>query len=341
MAKLDFGLLPTAIGSMPHREPGPACGGMLKYLRALPAWPQLPKRSFLETMYAQFLEGFPGATLEEERLTVDTNLPLDRQFRQLQQDYEARDTKRYALPRDRASGFHAFLETALGNPRGVKGHITGPVSCGLSITDRERRPILYSDPFADALAKHLCLKAAWQEQRLASLGYPTIIFVDEPYMSVFGSAHFVLTREQVLDLLEKVLGGLQGVKGVHCCGNTDWSVLLATSAQVISFDAYNYGHTLSLYPQEVKAFLDRGGAIAWGIVPNEEEPLKKESLSSLRERLEEAMAPFARKGIPFNQLVSQGLLTPSCGLSGLSPESSLVALEKLVELSDSVRKRYG
>jgi hypothetical protein len=163
--------------------------------------------------------------------------------------------------------------------------------------------------------------------------------VDEPYMSVYGSAHFALGREQATALLETVLGGIQGVKGVHCCGNTDWSVLLSTSAQIISFDTYNYAHTLPLYPDEVKAFLDRGGAIAWGIVPNDEESLARETLSSLRDRLEEAMVPFTRKGIPLRQLLSQGLVTPSCGLAPLPPEASLRALELLSQLSQEMRKR--
>ncbi|MBU2009750.1 MAG: methionine synthase [Chloroflexi bacterium] len=339
MAKVEAGFLATAIGSMPHADPEAACQAVLRFLPHLPAWPQLPKRSFYEGMYLQFGEGLPGAIEEGERIFIDTNRDVDQPLRQLQDDYEAMAVDSYATSRERAAGFHAFLASRLGNPRAVKGQITGPISCGLSITDQDRKPILYHDIFSDALAKHLRLKAARQEKKLASLGYPTIIFVDEPYMSAFGSAHFALNREQATSLLETVLGGIQGVKGVHCCGNTDWSVLLSTSAQIISFDAYNYAHTLPLYPDEVKAFLGQGGAIAWGIIPNDEESLARETLSSLRDRLEEAMVPFTRKGIPHRQLLSQGLVTPSCGLAPLSPEASLRALELLSQLSQEMRKR--
>ncbi|HJW88516.1 MAG TPA: methionine synthase [Dehalococcoidia bacterium] len=339
MAKLEPGFLATAIGSMPYTSPEPACQAVLKFLPHLPAWPQLPKRSYYEGMYVQFGEGLPGVVEEGERIYIDTDRDVDQPLRQLQEDYEAMAVDSYAISRERAAGFHAFLASRLGTPRAVKGHLTGPISCGLSITDQERKPIIYHDIFSDALAKHLRLKAAWQEKKLASLGYPTIIFVDEPYMSVFGSAHFALSREQTTSLLETVLGGIRGVKGVHCCGNTDWSVLLSTSTQIISFDAYNYAHTLPLYPDEVKAFLGRGGAIAWGIVPNDEESLAGETLSSLRDRLEEAMGPFTRKGIPLRQLLSQGLVTPSCGLAPLSPEASLKALELLSQLSEEMRKK--
>ena len=137
------------------------------------------------------------------------------------------------------------------------------------------------------------------------------------------------------------MAGIGGLKGVHCCGNTDWSVLLDTSVDIISFDAYNYAQSLSLYPAEIKKFLDRGGTIAWGIVPNEEEALARESAASLQDRLEEAMAPFTRQDIRFKQLIAQGLLTPSCGLGSIATEEATArALELLTELSIKIRKRY-
>jgi len=190
------------------------------------------------------------------------------------------------------------------------------------------------------VAKLLRLKASWQEKELGKISKNTIIFVDEPYMATFGSVSMNLSQERVVNLLEGVLGGISGLKGIHCCGNTDWSVLLETSFDILSFDAYNYAQSLSLYPAEIKKFLDRGGTIAWGIVPNDEPSLKKETVASLKDRLEAAMAPFTRDGVPFKQLIEQGLLTPSCGLASISEEAAGRALELLAELSADIRKRY-
>ena len=176
---------------------------------------------------------------------------------------------------------------------------------------------------------------------LSKISRRTIIFLDEPYMVSFGSAYISISRERVISLLEEVFGGIRGLKGVHCCGNTDWSVLLATSVNILNFDAYNFAGSLSLYPAEVKRFLDRGGAIAWGIVPNQTDTLGKETVASLKDRLEEAMAPFTRHGIPFKQLVEQGLLTPSCGLPSLSEDAAGKALELLTGLSAVIRKKYS
>jgi len=140
--------------------------------------------------------------------------------------------------------------------------------------------------------------------------------------------------------MEEVLGGISGLKGVHCCGNTDWSVLLDTSIDILNFDTYNYAESLTLYPAEVKRFIDRGGVIAWGIVANDEEPLAGETVASLKDRLEEAIAPFSRNGIKFDQLVKQSLLTPSCSLASMSIDAAGRALELLADLSDNMRRRY-
>jgi methionine synthase II (cobalamin-independent) len=76
-------------------------------------------------------------------------------------------------------------------------------------------------------------------------------------------------------------------------------------------------------------------------VPNTEENLVKETVSSVRDRLEEAVAPFTRKGFSFKQLLKQSILTPSCTLSSLATEEAAEkTLELLVEVTDTVRKKY-
>lgn len=339
--RFEFSCLPTAVGSMPHTDAGEACSLIFKYLPSIPAWPQLNRRSFRENMYVQFSEGFPGVVLDEEkeRIWIDRSQPLDEGLEQLYTRYLKNKFDDYNTSPSYAAGLAAFLSTATKAPA-VKGQITGPVTLGLALTDEGRRSIIHDETLSDALAKHLRLKAAWQEMQLRTISPNTIIFLDEPYMSAFGSAFFAPSREQVIKLMNEVFGGISGLKGVHCCGNTDWSLMLSTPLDILNFDTYNYAQSLTLYPTEVKAFLERGGVIAWGIVPNEEQTLLGESVASLRDRLEEAMAPFTRKKIRFQQLIEQSLLTPSCGLGGLSPEAAVQVLELLSELSNQLRKRY-
>jgi hypothetical protein len=214
----------------------------------------------------------------------------------------------------------------------------------MTVTDNDGRAVAYDDILVDAAARLLKLKAAWMERELRRVSSRTLIFIDEPYMSSFGSSFLALSREKVITLLEEVFSGISGLKGVHCCGNTDWSLLLGTSLDILSFDTYGFAESLTLYPGEVKSFINRGGVIAWGIVPVEEAVMLKESPGSLQDRLEEAIAPFTRKGIeiPFRQLVAQGLLTPSCGLASVChrwrPDRHLELLSKL---SERIRQKYS
>ena len=339
--KIEFNCLPTAIGSMPKTDPKEACSVVAKYLPDLPAWPQLPKRSHLENMYAQFSEGFPGLVLEGDKIYVERSADFDSQLEQLYNAASEDNPDDYGISTGYAAGLHAFLTLKERHPGMVKGQVTGPISWGLCVTDRERRGILYDDLLAEALAKFLRLKAIWQERFLSQVSPNTVIFVDEPYLTSLGTAFVAIPNEQVTTLLEEVFSGIEGLKGVHCCGSTDWSLLLKSSTDILSFDTYNYADSLSCYPAEEKAFLERGGSIAWGIVPNEEEALAGESIASLYDRLGEAMAPFTREGIPFKQLVTQGLLTPSCTLASLSAEAGVRALELLAELSARMRSKYG
>lgn len=329
------------IGSMPQVDPEEACSIVAKYLPELPAWPQLPKRSHLENMYVQFSEGFPGLVLEGDKIYVERTAEFDSQLEQLYIASNDNNPDNYGISAEYAAGLYAFLALQGRHPGMVKGQITGPITWGLCVTDRERRGILYDDLLAEALARFLRLKTMWQERFLRRIASDTLIFVDEPYLTSLGTAFVSIPNERVTTLLEEVFKGMEGLKGLHCCGSTDWALLLKSPTDVLSFDAYNYADSLSCYPAEVKTFLKQGGNIAWGIVPNIEEALAGESTASLYDRLGEAMAPFTRDGMPFRQLVVQSLLTPSCTLASLSSEGAIHALELLAELAAKIRARYS
>ena len=345
MREFEPKLLPLHLGSLPHVDPQAACDLVIENFPHISTWPQLPKRAFLENMYVQFSEGFPGVVLEDERIYVDRSRDLDPDLERLYLAYLENDLSYGATSPDYAAGLATLsqkLSAISHQPLAIKGQVTGPISWGLTVVDQDRRPVLYDDILADALAKHLRLKAAWQEQELRQIAPTTIVFIDEPYMSAFGSAYISLNRERVITLLEEVFAGLTGLKGTHCCGNTDWSLLLSTSAEIISFDTYHYAQAFALYAEDVRAFLKRDGIIAWGIVPaDNEEALMSETVESLAARLHEAMNLLVRKGVSFDKLINASLISPSCGLRTLSEEATERAFELTVGVSETMREKYG
>jgi len=339
MNKLEFNFLPTMIGSLPHIDPDKACALVSRFLKDIPAWPQLPNRTYKENMFNQFTEGLPGAVITEEKSFIRQSESFDNELQKLYSAYLANDYSGYGISNDYAAGLGCFLDkgTAL---KAAKGQVTGPISFGITIKDEQGKGIIFNDTLADAAAKLLKLKASWQENELKKLNKNTVIFIDEPAMAAYGSAYLPLAKEKAIGLLEEVFSGIRGIKGTHCCGNTDWSLLMATSVQILAFDAYNYADSLTIYPDEVKNFIEKGNAIAWGIVPTDEKLIADETASSLKDRLEETIAFFSRKGIDFNRLIRQGLLTPSCGITFASEDAAESALAILSELSDKMRKRY-
>ena len=276
--------------------------------------------------------------IEEKQAFIRHESSFDTTLERLYTAYLENDFSALSVSPDYAAGLHEFLNLPFPYSLAVKGQVVGPLSFGVLLKDESKQSILHDDILLDSCARLLRLKAAWQENELRRLNTKTIIFIDEPIMASFGSAYFSISPEKVAALLGEVLGGISGLRGIHCCGNTDWSILCGLETHIISFDTYNYASSLALYASDVKSLIQRGGAIAWGIVPNNAESLQKENVVSLKDRLEDAMAPFTRHGIGIRQLKEQSLLTPSCGLAGLSEEEAEQALELLATLASHLRK---
>ena len=330
--------LATAIGSLPHTDPQEACSLMLSRLGRLPVWPQMPKRSFLENMYVQFSEGFPGVVLENDRISVSRSQGLDGALEKLYVTYLENRVDEWGIAAEYAAGLYAFLSAEIGSPVAIKGQVTGPISWGLSVTDENRQPVLYDEVLGDAIAKHIRLKAAWEERALQAMCPNTIMFVDEPYMSAFGSAFVSLSREQVVSLLEEVFQGITGLKAIHCCGNTDWSLVFSTKVDVVNFDAFACFQGIPLYPDHLRSFLDRGGILSWGIVPASGSGDNLDP-ATLLQMLDDRIGQLAAKGMDRDRLYRQAILTPSCGIGSQSVDDADHVVDALIRLSALVRER--
>ena len=178
------------------------------------------------------------------------------------------------------------------------------------------------------------------EQQLRRLAPETIIFLDEPYMSSYGSAFVSLNPDQVHTLMEEVFAGIEGLKGVHCCGNTDWSLLLSTTLDILNIDAYGYAGSLALYPDEVGSFLERGGIIAWGIVPAGNQ-VREETVSSLVDRFHHALSLLTAKGLHQDDLLAAALIMPSCGCGSLDIATAERTLEMTGAVAKALQERYA
>jgi hypothetical protein len=210
------------------------------------------------------------------------------------------------------------------------------------VTDREKKPIFYDPVGRDILIKHLLRVAQWQLSELSRLSPNVILVLDEPYLASVGSAMLSLGRDEVVGCLDEIIDGLPGATcGIHCCANTDWGLVLSTRAGYLSFDAYGYADSLLLYPEEVSAFLGRGGKLAFGIVPTSPEAIRCETPGTLAERMDSILAKFETRGIPRECVIRSAFVTPACGLGTLSESDAEKAVMLAGGLSALLGRRYG
>lgn len=340
----------TAVGSFPHLNGGHLSRHLVAALD-IPCWPQLPRRTFRENMYVQYSASLPAVSLDQakEKILFNTSGDLSEPLERFYTHYLADDLEAFALNRDYAAGFFEMLAALAETPgEWAKGQVTGPISFGLTVTDQDLRASLYNELLADAIVKNLALNARWQITQLRALRPQVIIFVDEPYMAAFGSAFISLSREQAMAMLDEVFGAIHqegALAGVHCCANTDWSVLLSTTVDILNLDAYGYLENLALFPAELQAFLDRGGVVAWGIVPNNAD-IYQVTAEELGQRLLDGLQLIEDKAgqrgfeITVGQLATRSLVTTSCGLGPVTVDIADRAIDAVVATAGYLRRGF-
>lgn len=347
---------PTLIGSMPVKNHLEAHRLVMDHTPEIPPWVQLPAFP-QEGMVPQFLPGLPGLTHAGERTYVDTDsadfeaelLTFYEAYLACAEAPESLDASVFTLTDETAAGFGtlcAGLETATADLYGVKGQVTGPITFATGIKDQHDQAIFYHGQLRDAAVKLLALKARWQTRVLSKFGKPVIIFLDEPALAGFGSSEFIsIAREEVVACLEEIAAAIHaegGLAGVHVCANTDWSMLLESSLDIINFDAYAYFDRFILYPGQLKKFLNEGGILAWGIVPTlHAEDIETESVTSLLAKWEEQLEQVVSLGVAAEKVRAQTLITPSCGVGSQSRENALKVLEMTRDLSRQIRRNIS
>lgn len=107
------------------------------------------------------------------------------------------------------------------------------------------------------------------------------------------------------------------------------------------FATTQYSDKIALYHEEFKVFLERGGMLAWGIVPVTNELIAKENVQTLVERLEQGISLLVSKGVDEELLASSSWLLPSCDTIMMKPELSDLAFNMTKEISHIMRSKYG
>lgn len=335
---MDWKFATTLIGSLPYLNPEDAVDIILDGRVSCVSWPQLPARGIKESMYVQTGAHLPGIKIDKDAPVVDLN---DYDPTEAYTAILSEDVDHYVYPFDLYSGMYELLSRDLSNVEALKGQVTGPISEGLQVLDQDGRPVIYDEAYSEIVRKTVNMSAKWQARRFSQICSDVIIFFDEPSLSMLGTPFASISDEDAKAWLNEAMDGVDCYRAVHCCGNTNWAMLLETNIDILSIDAYQYGENLLMYPDELTEFYGKGGSIAWGIIPSSDEGVISETVESLVAKLESIFDKMEGKGINRKKAATQSLITPQCGLGTMQPENVSKAFDLLDGVSKEMKKRYG
>ncbi|MBN2830992.1 MAG: hypothetical protein JXL82_01750 [Candidatus Omnitrophica bacterium] len=325
--------LATGIGSLPHQDAESALDLIFKYVPGIPFWPQLPQKDKCEGMNVQFSENLPLGNRDNLEIFYEKVLAADVEYFKISQDY--------------ASGLYAFKrrleKECCRDIKYIKIQITGPFTFSAAFNDKNGVALMHDKVFMQAVLKGLNFKARWQIKTFRPFGKKIILFIDEPYLSCFGSAYTPLNRDDVIAGISEFTEGLKAddvLLGVHCCGNTDWSIFTENhNIDLISFDAFGYQDKFVLYADTLKGFLGRGGIICWGIVPTQQFS-GEENTEILIRKIRQGIGSLVNKGIDEELIKSRLIISPACGLGTFSVQKADKVFKLLLEVSEFIRKNF-
>jgi hypothetical protein len=297
-----------------------AAASVLRWLPGLPAAPQLPSRTPLEGMIAQWLRALPEVVLADdgtiERIDLSAvEAPIVVTF-----DATAH------------GGLLAFLKHASRQPQPpalVKVQLTGPLTLGIALADA-------GVPVPIAFERAGVLARTWARalDHLVADQLPSselVLFFDEPGLVAFRDGEAPIDRERATDLLSGSLAAVPCVVGVHVCGQGDLRIALDAGPQVLGVEV---SPTLLSHAAALGRHMEGDGWIAWGAVPTDR-PVG-ESASPLWKNLVDCWCELTRRGCDGLRLRQQALVTPACGLAGHGVSQAERSMRLAREIGDRI-----
>jgi hypothetical protein len=337
----DFGFVATGIGSVPFLDVEATCREIIRLFPHMPFWPQFVKRSYLEDMSVQYSEGLPLLEVNPDKRSLTITHSGDRES-ELVNFYErffSGDLESFAISDAYAPGLYTLMaslnEMEPDPSHYIKGQTVGPITFTSGILGLDGRPVIHDPELSEAMVRGLAIKALWQVRMLEKSGRQPVIFLDEPSLSGFGSAFSSMGRQDVVDKLQMMISYLKDhsdcLVGIHCCGNTDWSMILDARPDIINFDAFEFIEHFLLYLDGITAFLEEGGTIAWGIVPTSGFT-GDESEKDLMKKVRDGIEKIEKGGVSPQTVAERSIFTPSCGMGSMTGVDASSAMGLLARL---------
>ncbi len=287
----------------------------------LPYWYQLPAlpEEDMVRQFAYVIDGFE----DEELFTLDIDVHT---FQEVLTD----DTP-IEIDADHAHGL--YLMRDLGRRfEFFKTQQTAPATMCFTIRDPDGHQLI-SKSMVRFFASLMRRIAVWQYQFLKNFCDTIILCQDDPAL---GFVIQMIRRGEVSAMdprwivreTDSVYPS-EIIPSYHYC--EDWRTLYEGEKHLLWDGSPKIVHIdLVAYPpdpdekgaeagEKINRFIERGGAIALGVLPNVDDGYKSSVLETLRERLTATLSRFVECGVDKDLLAENALISTQCGLSRASP----------------------
>ena len=335
--------LTTAIGSLPHHNIDAALA--FSFQMGIPFLPQIPIRNPWEYMIAQALEGLPGLqAMPDGSVQLDINVwngrhrSLDEKllvaFDHSDQHFAFEPFEPSAPT---SSSWQPFIwELEERKTPVAKIQLVGPLTAQWALQVKDGTSLEKYPEVATQIYRLVLARALAMGRRLQSLDVQPILFLDEPAFFGFNGKnprHLVALAE--LKLMIQTLKKNQIQVGLHCCSDTDWSIVLPLGLDILSIDVDLSLASLLSHEAAVEKFLGAGGRLSLGVIPTPKTPgslqamRARDLLGSLRSQLSALLPGNASLQ---KKILATAIYTPACGLAFHSIPDAEAVLALLCEI---------
>ena len=334
------------LGAQAYEYIEPATRMVAKLFEQNPYLVTLPKVASEDSVLYHTLENIPGIKFKDGKivLKIGTNVykqgmaKLDKAFN----NPTKKNLEHYSMNAP-------FLEKYLQIIKKFKSKnpyisLIGPFSISQLLLSAAEEQVLADKSYRKLFIQSVAIKALWIIEKIKEVNPEAtpIIVLEEPYFSRFGLIkrnNEDITVDIVINMFSRVIEKIKSVGAkvaIHSPEKCDWQIPISAGVDIISFDAYNNPNNLSIIPEKITEFLQKGGLINWAIVPTMTEAMVKSlNVEYIMKRLVATMQGLMLAGVPEKLVYNSALVS----IQGDVDSLPVIFAEKAVILVSQLAKK--
>ena len=344
MTNLAAKILP--MGAIPYNNVSSAVRMQAKLFSEIPYLPVLSNIDNEKSIISRTFSKIPGIKFEDKKYILNLNIDsykaelvkLDKAYNHCSDEL----LEEYAID-------SVFVEKFLQLIKKFKSpnaciNLIGPFSISQLLKNNSDEHFLLEKSFRKLFIQLVCVKALWIINKIKEVSPNTtpIIVFEEPLAGRFGSVRREVegvSIELITHMYERIVEKLKAagaLVAVHSNKKCDWKIPINAGVDIISFDAYNNPNNLSIFPDAIIEFINRGGKINWCIVPVMTEAMVKGlNIDYLENRLKATMEGLILSGVPIDMVYKSAMVS----IQGDVNHLPLIFAEKALMLANQLANR--